>query len=283
MSSDVLYDTNNAIATITLNRPRFFNAQSWKLLEELDLALERAAADPNVRVAVVRGAGKHFSSGHDLGTPEQLEDEASRAGIVGRGEGTEFYEQFRKVNLDFTLKWRNLPIPTIAMVQGYCIYGGWMIAASMDVIFAARDAQFLAGLFEYFSVPWDIPVRKAKELILESRFIDAEEAHALGLANRVYDLDQLETETYNYAARIAENPRAAVRMGKLAVNKAQDAQGFSANMEAAFADFMLAHHTGNGWQRTQERRLGGVDLALRGLRGERAGQTPTSSPKAKDS
>lgn len=274
MGSDVLYEVKDTVATITLNRPRYFNAQSWKLLEELDEALDRAAADPEARVAVVRGAGKHFSSGHDLGTPEQLEDEAQRAEIAGRGKGIEFYETFRKVNLDFTLKWRNLPMPTIAMVHGYCIYGGWMIAASMDVIFASRDAKFLAGLFEYFSVPWDIPARKAKELVLESRFLEAEEARELGLANRVYPVEDLERETYGYAARVAENPPTALRMGKLAINKAQDAQGFSANMEAAFADFMVATYTAGTWARPEERRLGGVDLALRGLRGERAGLTP---------
>lgn len=274
MGSDVLYEVKDTVATITLNRPRYFNAQSWKLLEDLDEALDRAAADPEARVAVVRGAGKHFSSGHDLGTPEQLEDEAQRAEIAGRGKGIEFYETFRKVNLDFTLKWRNLPMPTIAMVHGYCIYGGWMIAASMDVIFASRDAKFLAGLFEYFSVPWDIPARKAKELVLESRFLEAEEARELGLANRVYPVEDLERETYGYAARVAENPTTALRMGKLAINKAQDAQGFSANMEAAFADFMVATYTAGTWARPEERRLGGVDLALRGLRGERAGLTP---------
>lgn len=274
MSDEVLYEVADSVATITLNRPRYYNAQSWVLLEALDAALERAANDSQVRVAIVRGAGKHFSSGHDLGTPEQLNDEANRQGIIGRGEGLGFYEQFRKVNLDFTLKWRNLPIPTIAMVHGYCIYGGWMIAASMDVIFASRDALFLAGLFEYFSVPWDIPPRKAKELILESRFIDAEEAHQLGLVNQVHDPARLEAETYAYAARVAESSATNLRMGKLAINKAQDAQGFSANMEAAFADFMLTYHTAGEWQRSDERRLGGVDLALRGLRGERPGLAP---------
>ncbi|MFT4585287.1 MAG: enoyl-CoA hydratase/carnithine racemase [Gammaproteobacteria bacterium] len=149
-----------------------------------------------------------------------------------------------------------------------------MIAASMDVIFASRDAKFLAGLFEYFSVPWDIPARKAKELILESRFLDAEEALELGFVNRLLEADELETETRNYALRVAESSSTALCMGKLAVNKAQDAQGFSANIEAAFADFMVATYTGGDWQRPTERRLGGVDLALRGLRGERAGQIP---------
>lgn len=274
MGNDVLYEARGGIATITLNRPRYFNAQSWALLEGLDEAYDRAVADPAARVVVLRGAGKHFSSGHDLGTTEQLEDEASRSGIAGRGTGLEFYEQFRKVNLDFTLKWRNLPIPTIAMVHGYCIYGGWMIAAATDVIFASREAQFLAGLFEYFSVPWDIPARKARELVLESRFLGADEACELGLVNRVLEREQLERETYAYAARVAENEPTTLRMAKLAINKAQDAQGFSANMEAAFADFLVTTFTAGSWTRPEERRLGGVDLALRGLRGERAGMTP---------
>ncbi len=273
MGSDILYDTRDNIATITLNRPRYFNAQSWSLLEGLDEALDRAVDDPAAKVVVLRGSGDHFSSGHDLGTAEQKADEHSRE-LTGRGDGLPFYEQFRKVNLDFTLKWRNLPIPTIAMVHGYCIYGGWMIAASMDVIFASPDAKFLAGLFEYFSVPWDLPPRKAKELVLESRFLDAGEARELGFVNRVYAADVLERETYGYAARVAESPSTALRMGKLAVNKAQDAMGFSANMEAAFADFMVATYTAGTWERPAERRLGGVDLALRGLRGERAGLQP---------
>ena len=71
------------------------------------------------------------------------------------------------------------------MVRGYCIYGGWMIAAAMDVIFASPDARFLAGQVEYFSTPFDVGFRKAKELLFESRFIGAEEARQLGFVNRV--------------------------------------------------------------------------------------------------
>ena len=104
---------------------------------------------------VLRGAGEHFSSGHDLGTPEQLE----RQQTVPE-QGIDYYDNFRKYNYDITLKWRNLPKPTIALVHGYCIYGGWMIATAMDLIFATPDAKFLAGLFEYFSVPWDMHPRK---------------------------------------------------------------------------------------------------------------------------
>ncbi len=268
-SEDVLYEVDGAIALVTLNRPKYRNAQSWPLLDALDDALDRAMRDGAVRVVLVRGAGEHFSSGHDLGTPEQRADWKAREIPEG---GIEFYEAFRKYNLDYTLKWRNLPKPTIAVVRGYCIFGGWMIAAAMDLVFASPDARFLAGLVEYFSLPWDIHPRKAKELAFESRFIEAEEARELGFVNRIYPAADLERETLAYARRVAENGRTALRVSKLAINKAQDIQGYSAAMEAAFADYLVMAQSGGGaFPREGERRLGAVDLALRGLRGERPG------------
>jgi enoyl-CoA hydratase len=267
---DVRYEVDGPIALVTLNRPRYRNAQSWRLLDELDLALDRAVEDRDVRVAVVRGEGEHFSAGHDLGTPEQIEDYRARG--IPRVGITE-YDAFRHYNLDLTLKWRNLPKPTVAMVRGYCIYGGWMIAAAMDVIFAAPDARFLAGQVEYFSVPFDVGFRKAKELLFESRFIDAEEARALGFVNRVVPADALERETLAWARRVAEQGYGDLRMAKLAVNKMHDLLGFSAAMEAAFADYLVTSRLGgHPRELPKERRLGGVDLALRGARGERAGQ-----------
>ncbi len=270
---DVRYETRGAVALITLNRPQYRNAQSWRLLDELDEALERAHADASIRIIVVEGEGDHFSSGHDLGTPEQIRDYEERGmKPVGIAE----YDAFRKYNLDLTLKWRNLPKPTIAMVRGYCIYGGWMIAAAMDIIFASPDARFLAGPVEYLSVPFDVGFRKAKELLFESRFIDAEEARSLGFVNRVYPAEELENETLAWAARVAENGYGSLRMAKLAVNKMHDLVGFSAAMEAAFADFLvLARMGGHPPAARPTRRLGGVDLALRGQRGERA--TPDES------
>jgi len=263
----VRYEKDGALALVTLNRPRYRNAQSWRMLDELDLALERAQQDREVGVVVVRGEGEHFSAGHDLGTPEQIDDrEARGVPAVGIAE----YEAFRRYNLDLTLKWRNLPKPTIAMVRGYCIYGGWMIAAAMDVIFAAPDARFLAGQVEYFSTPFDVGFRKAKELLFESRFIDAEEARQLGFVNRVIAAAELERETLAWARRVAEQGYGTLRMAKLAVNKMQDLVGFSAAMEAAFADFLvMAHMGGHPRKPAEKRRLPGVELAVRGSRGER--------------
>ncbi len=263
---DVQYAKDGPVAIVTLARPRYRNAQSWRLLDELDEALECAQADREVSVIIVRGEGDHFSSGHDLGTPEQIADVKAR-GIprVGIAE----YEAFRRYNLDLTLKWRNLPKPTIAMVSGYCIYGGWMIAAAMDVVFASPDARFLAGQVEYFSIPFDVGFRKAKELLFESRLIDAEEARALGFVNRVYPAEELERETLAWARRVAEQGYGTLRMAKLATNKIQDQLGFTAAMEAAFADFLVMSRLGgHPTELPEERRLPGVGLALRGAKGD---------------
>ena len=266
---DVRYETDGPLALVTLDRPRYRNAQSWRLLDELDVALDRAQADRAIAAVVVRGEGEHFSAGHDLGTPEQVEDYKAR-GIPS--VGIEEYEAFRRYNLDLTLKWRNLPKPTIAMVRGYCIYGGWMIAAAMDVIFASPDARFLAGQVEYFSTPFDVGFRKAKELLFESRFIGAEEARQLGFVNRVIPGDDLERETLAWARRIAQQGYGTLRLAKLAVNKMHDLVGFSAAMEAAFADYLVAARMGGHPRKAVEkRRLPGVDLAVRGARGEREG------------
>ena len=158
---DVLYAAEAGVGVITLNRPAFRNAQSYRMLDEIDAAFDLARADEQVRVVVMRGAGGVFSTGHDLGTPDGNEYRAA----LGAKPGVQTYDQFKKYNLDLLLKWRNFPKPTIAMVEGYCIYAGWMLAAAMDVVFAAEDAEFLPGFVEYMSIPWDVGIKKAKELL----------------------------------------------------------------------------------------------------------------------
>ncbi len=272
--TDVTYETDGPVARIRLDRPRYHNAQSYRLLDDLDTALDAAMADRTVKVAIVSGNGDNFSSGHDLGTPDQQQIRQERGLTTW---GIDYYNVFRHYNLDLTVKWRNLPKPTIAMVHGYCIYGGWMIANAMDLIFADEKAMFLAGLVEYFSVPWDIGARNAKDLLFESRFITAPEAKQMGMVSRVYPAVDLERETVAYAHRVAENSSMTLRMAKLSVNKMQDAQGYSNMMEAAFHDYFVAANPGRppAAQETAprtQRRLPGVDLALRRLQPQEDGQ-----------
>jgi enoyl-CoA hydratase len=266
---DILYSTEGAVATIALNRPRYKNAQGYRMLDEIDAAFGLAKADGTVRVLVIRGSGGNFSSGHDLGTEEAI---AYRQALAAK-PGIETYDQFKKYNLDLLVGWRNFPKPTIAMVEGYCIYAGWMLAACCDIVFASATAEFLPGFVEYMSIPWDIGIRRAKEICFESRFISAEEARDYGLVNRVLPPDALERETFAYAHRVGENSLDALRFVKLQCNKAQDAQGFANALEDSLGDYQaMMYLLGDAMRVPGQKRLATVDLAFKGKEGKRYGQ-----------
>ncbi len=269
----IIYERHGAVARVIANRPRYRNAQSRLMIEEMDHAFAAANADQDVRVIILGAAGDTFSSGHDIGTPEEKEDMRRRPFPKGvRGE----YALSRYLFLDATLRWRNLDKPTIAQVQGMCIFGGWMFAAAMDLIVAADDATFLPALMQYFSIPWDLPLRKAKEAVFRGRFIDAEEAHRLGFVNHVVPRERLEEETMALANEIAENDPFTLRMAKLAMNSAQDEMGFTNSIRNAHSQYMvhgLDSYTkdkleGRGFPKV----MPGVAHALK-TRGKRAGQS----------
>jgi enoyl-CoA hydratase len=266
---DIIYAADGPVGVITLNRPQYRNAQGYRMLDEIDSAFDLARADEDVRVVLVRGAGGVFSTGHDLGTPEGIEYRRA----LGAKPGIQTYDQFKKYNLDLLLKWRNFPKPTIAAVEGYCIYAGWMLAAAMDVVFASETAEFLGGFVEYNTIPWDIGVRRAKELVFESRFIGADEAARYGLVNRVLAPADLERESFAWARRVAENSPEALRMAKIQMNKAQDAQGFTNAVEDSLGDYQaMMHMPGLQMRLEGARRLATVDLAVNGRDGKRYGQ-----------
>lgn len=235
--TQVRYEQSGRVARLILNRPEYRNAQSRILIEELDDAYARAADDDSVGVIVLLGEGDHFSAGHDLGSAPEIADRLARPAQEGlRGK----YKRSWDMNIDPTLRWRSIPKPTIAAVQGYCIFAGWLIASASDVIFAADNAMFLPTNFQYFSVPWDINPRKAKAILFESRFIGAEEAAELGFVWQVVAKDKLESTAMDYASRVAENDPFQLRMIKLAINQVQETQGFSAHIYGAHAMYMLS-------------------------------------------
>jgi enoyl-CoA hydratase len=265
--SQITYEKTDAIARVTMNRPRYRNALSRTLLTELDGAFAQAAADDDVRVVILAGAGDHFSAGHDLGTPEEREGWKE---VFLTGNIPEQYKWSWDLYLDLSLRLRDVPKPTIAQVQGYCIFGAWIVASAMDIIVAADDALFLASHFQYFSVPWDLGPRKTKELLFRNRFLRAEEALELGFVNHVFPRDQLEAETTAIAAEIAQNDPFGLRIVKLSVNQAQDAMGFRTAVTNAHARYMLLEIAGRvrppGDREAGVRTLPNVAWALEKLR-----------------
>ena len=209
----ILYEVKDAVATITMNRPEMANAQDTRLIDELDAAFDEADADDSVRVVILAGAGKHFSSGHDL--KELVGDSEPNAWRLMREtpEGKMYHEQI--MYYDRCKRIHDFRKPTIAAVQGSCVAAGLMLACMCDLIVAAEDAKFSnpvlrmtgAGV-ELLVEPWELGIRKAKEFLWTGEIIDAQEAWRLGLANRVVPTDALLERTRELAERIALVPPA---------------------------------------------------------------------------
>jgi enoyl-CoA hydratase len=261
--AEVRYEVDGRIGRVTLNRPRYRNAQSRQLLEQLDDVFAEAVADHDVRVIVLRGDGEHFSSGHDLGTPEELADREARPWPDGQlGEQRRSWE----LNVANTLRWRDLAKPTIAGVHGMCIYGGWMVASAMDLIVASDDARFLPAHFQYFSVPWDLGPRKTKELLWKAEFITADEALELGFVNHVVPRDELDDAVDELAGQVARQDPFVASMIKRSVNEMQDHMGFRTAITAAHATYLQIQSAGKVVPPGQEgkiRRLPSVASSLR--------------------
>jgi enoyl-CoA hydratase len=248
------YERRDAVAMVTMNRPEYRNAQNSAMTYALDAAFVRAVDDDEVKVIVLAGAGKHFSAGHDIGTPGRDVDVSfERKAVlwwdhVGKEGGDLRYAREMEVYLGMCRRWREIPKPTIAMVQGACIAGGLMLAWVCDLIVAADDAFFadpvvrmgIPGV-EYFAHPWVLGPRAAKEFLFTGDRFDAARAHQLGMVNRVVPRAGLESETLKLAGRIAEMPRFGLALAKKAVNQAEDQMGLRSGMDSVFGLHHFAH------------------------------------------
>jgi len=236
------YDASEGIASITLNRPQAANAQTLEMLDDLDEAWRRAAEDADVRVIILQANGKHFSSGHDIRAVGE-DPKPPKWTVAG------IYEIEAKRFLEYSLRWRNVPKPSIAAVQGVCIGGGLLLCWPCDLIIAADNARFSdpvvsmgIGGVEYHGHTWEWGARKAKEMLFTGRPMTAQEAEAIGMVTRVVPLDELRAHTRALAAEIAKRHPFALRQAKRAVNQTLDVQGFYAAVQSVFE----IHQNGHG-------------------------------------
>ena len=251
----ILYEEPGRVgarASCSTVRPRL-NAQDTQFLYELNQAYDRATQDERIKVIITAANGKHFSSGHDLRERDHLETQDKYQPVTNatgyRRDGAEGRQaREEEIYTGFCERWRNIPKPTIAAVQGRCVAGGLMLCWPSDIIIAADDALFedvtvMLGIpgVEFFMHPWELGQRKAKEMLFAGAQINAEEARQLGMVNRVVPRAQLEEETLALASKIALRPSFALKLAKQAVNNVQDAQGRHAAQTAAFAMHHLAH------------------------------------------
>lgn len=263
--SFIEYSVKNRVATITLNRPEQRNAQNAELLKALDDAYAKAVADDNVGVIVLNANGKHFSAGHDISMDvfnsdpwKSMFDTTDKEGLL------RLYKWELEHYYGYSRRWRDIPKPTIAAVQGACIAAGLMLAWPCDLIIAADNARFSdpvinmgIGGVEYHAHTWEFGPRKAKELLFTGGFIDANEAHRLGMVNRVVPLEELHQATATLAEEIAQKHAHGLLMAKRAVNQTLDAQGQHTALEGAYNLHSLGH--ANAWVMEEQIVLAGLN------------------------
>jgi enoyl-CoA hydratase/carnithine racemase len=234
----ILYETDERVAIITLNRPKRLNALSLELCGEVEDAVRRADKDPDIRVLVITGAGgRAFSAGYDI----KDDDEAMKDSVE------EWWENLNE-DYDFTFSVWNCSKPVIAMIEGYCLAGGLEFAQMCDIRYAADDARF--GVVETrFStgvvtmvMPWLIGPR-CRELIYTGDRIDAEEAFRLGLVNRVFPKKDLRAEVMKIAKRMSQVSLACLKFNKRSVHHAYESMGFHGAMRYGVAISTLLDST----------------------------------------
>lgn len=245
----VKYETIGNVARVSLNRPETHNTMNAQLIKDLDEAVRYADADPDIRVIIIRGEGRSFSSGHDLSAnpkdplQQELRDRHSES-VETRLDAEEEY--YYEPNLTI----RNLRKPTIAALKGHVVLGALMTALMCDLVVAEESTNLWnpslrhAGSGgEVMVLPWEIGVRKTKEILWTGDSIDVWEAQRLGMINRVVKDGTLDAECLRLAERIALMPPRAVALTKRSLNKMQEIQGMLVAFEHHFLLHQLGHAT----------------------------------------
>lgn len=207
---ELLYGVSDGVATLTINRPERHNALSWAVISGLRERIAQARVDPAVRCVVITGAGdRAFCAGADL---------SGMAPDAGYGEVHEGRGELARLFLDLDA----LGKPTIARVSGYCLAGGFGLALACDLVVAADDARFGTpeidrGLWPFMiTVPLcrSLPPKKALELMMTGRRIEAAEADELGLLTRMVPAEDLDATVDALAATLASKSPSVMRLGR---------------------------------------------------------------------
>jgi enoyl-CoA hydratase len=230
----LLYDVDDAVATVTLNRPESLNTIVPPMPDEIEQAVSRAVGDPGVRVIVLRGAGRAFCAGFDFSGGFHHWDE----GLTTDGQwdpGKDFVSATAPSIAPvpkFMSIWRS-PKPVIAQVHGWCVGGGSDMALCADLIIASEDARigtpysrmwgaYLTGMWIY-----RLGLTRAKEYALTGRPLSGSEAVTAGLINRAVPFEQLEQEVGEAARDLASIPSSQLAAMKLIVNQAYENMGLA--------------------------------------------------------
>jgi enoyl-CoA hydratase len=266
----LLYETQGRVATLTLNRPERLNTIVPPMTEELEQAVAAANRDPEVRVLVLRGAGRGFCAGFDFSAGLAHWSDALSTG--GRWDpGRDMIHNtspFTGPVPKFMSLWRS-PKPVIAQVHGWCVGGGSDMALCADLVIASEDARigtpysrawgcYLTGMWLY-----RLGLTRAKELALSGRDLSGREAAAIGLVNRAVPFRELEKTVRAEAEALAQLPLSQLAAMKLIVNQAYESMGLHATQILGPILDGLMRNTPEGLDFVELARTKGVDEAIR--------------------
>ena len=222
----IMYEKEDGIATIKLNRPKVLNAMNKQLWLDFQEALEDVKNDPEIKVLIITGEGRAFSTGADLKASKDRTIDQYRDYLVELQETSRKIIRFEK--------------PTLAAINGYALGSGYELALACDIRIAAEEAKIGSPEARVTSSVTGGAMRlvqdligpgKAKELLFTAQYIDGKEAERIGLVNKAVPLDRLMDETRDMAKKIAENSAFSIKMIKRGLNMARGEVSLEALMD----------------------------------------------------
>ena len=257
----VLYEVDQRVATITLNRPERFNAINDRLPRDLRAAVERAERDSTVHVILLQGAGKGFCGGYDL------KDYAETGGEMHGNQEmpwdpTVDYAMMSRNTEDFMSLWR-CQKPTVCKVHGAAVAGGSDIALCCDLVLMAEDARIGYPPARVWGIPtpmmwvYRLGMEQAKRMLFTGDLVSGVEAAAMGLVLRAVPAAELDAAAQELCDRIKGVPRNQLMMSKLTVNQAYENMGLhSTQLLANFFDGVARHSPEGLWFRQRAQDVG---------------------------
>ncbi|RXG97236.1 enoyl-CoA hydratase/isomerase family protein [Bradyrhizobium vignae] len=250
----ILYEADDRVAWMTLNRPSKRNALSIKLCNEFADALAIAERDSDVRVIVIKGAGdRSFSSGFDMA------EDKSEFGPPERAEWTfDHLEKLLDHACEFLHSVFRCSKPVIAMINGHCLAGGLDLAMWCDMRYCSDDSRFGAIEVRFAAGDTELPImshvigQRCRELVYTGDVIDAQEALRLGLVNRVFPKERLEEEVARIAKRISRVALPTLVWSKRALNNTLHAAGLESALRYSYASDMIISKSDSEYRRFRE-------------------------------
>ena len=269
---NILYETDERLAIITLNRPEKLNALSNELRGELFHALKEAEADRSVGVIVLKAAGRAFSAGYDLSPSREASDESpyvqqwSKLPDVGTTHPAH-YDWSRHVLMANFQIWE-LAKPVVAQIQGYCLAGGTELATFCDFRIVAEDAQIgyppvrAMGTMDIMWAPWHLPMTKAREFAYVGDSFSGKDMAQMGWATYAVPKDELETFTETFARRMGHIDNDMLMYSKRSVNRQYEAMGIRGGLMSGTDVEAMSKHRPAAAEWGKRMAEGGLKAAL---------------------